>query len=82
MHRGLLRRRGPAVDADVLALDRVGAPHRAVLLRVGQPARAVDVHRHVLGHLPGQPLVQRLSLALAGDGELVVVQGVGAMGGE
>ena len=40
--------------------------HRAVLLRVGQPARAVDVHRDVLGHLAGQPLVERLALELPG----------------
>ena len=41
-------------------------------------ARPVDVDRHLLGHLTGQSLVQRLALALAGDRELVVVQRVRA----
>ena len=77
MHRGLLGRRRAAVDADVLALDRVGALHQPELLRVGQPARPVGVHGHLFGQLAGEALVEGLSVALSGDRELVVVERVG-----
>ena len=46
-----------------------------------RPARPVDVDRHLLGHLAGQPLVEGLAVALPGDGDLVVVERVGPVRG-
>ena len=55
--------------------------HQPELLRVGKPARPVDVDRHLLGHLAGQPLVEGLARELTGGGDLVVVERVGPVRG-
>ena len=82
VHRRLLGRRRAAVDADVLPLDRVGPLHHAELLRVGQPARAVE-RPPAPPRAPPGPAARRVTpRRLAGDGDLVVVERVGPVGGE